>query len=112
MEIVGDHDYHLRLAAEARQRANASDDADVAQGERCLDGVTGALRALDGRGGDGARALPVAAADGDVDAFLGQPEDDGLAEARRSTGHERDLAYEPSHRSSHSSPSTPGGCSS
>ena len=31
MEIVGDHDYHLRLAAEARQRANASDDADVAR---------------------------------------------------------------------------------
>jgi len=31
MEIVGDHDYHMQLARAARQRANASDDADLAR---------------------------------------------------------------------------------
>lgn len=31
MEIVGDYDYHVKLAEAARQRADASDDADVSR---------------------------------------------------------------------------------
>lgn len=31
MEIVGDYDYHVKLALAARQRADASDDADLSR---------------------------------------------------------------------------------
>ncbi|HET9628523.1 MAG TPA: hypothetical protein VFP14_03470 [Novosphingobium sp.] len=31
MEIVGDYDYHMQLALAARQRADASDDADLSR---------------------------------------------------------------------------------